>query len=188
MRRRSFIRGSGVVVAGSWIRMSLPAAMLTAAAAGKARAQGDEFKTLTATEASELEAIAAQIVPSRETPGATEAGVIYFMDAALTGSQSDALKLIRAGLTSLQAGSLNKFGIENFAGLDDAQKIELLTGIEDTPFFATVRFLTLAGLFTNPSYGGNRDQVGWKLIGFETPHASQPPFGYYDADYAAKGE
>jgi gluconate 2-dehydrogenase gamma chain len=188
MKRRSFIRGSGVVVAGSWISMSLPAAMLTAAAAGKARAQGDEFKTLTATEASELEAIAAQIVPSGETPGATEAGVIYFMDAALAGSKSDALKPIRAGLASLQAESLDKFGIENFAGLDDAQKIELLTDIEDTPFFETVRFLTLAGLFTDPSYGGNRDQAGWKLIGFDTQHASPPPFGYYDADYAAKGE
>jgi gluconate 2-dehydrogenase gamma chain len=188
MRRRSFIRKSGVVMAGSWISMSLPAVMLTAAAAGKARAQGDEFKTLTTTEASELEAIAAQIVPSGETPGATEAGVIYFMDAALTGSQTDALKPIRAGLASLRAESLNKFGIENFAGLDDAQKIELLTGIEETPFFATVRFLTLAGLFTNPSYGGNRDEAGWKLIGFETPHTSQPPFGYYDADYTAKGE
>ena len=175
-------------MAGSWISMSLPAAMLTAAAAGKAGAQGDGFKTLTAIEASELEAIAAQIVPSGETPGATEAGVIYFMDTALAGTKSDALKPIRAGLAPLQAESINKFGIEKFAGLDDAQKIELLTGIEETPFFETVRFLTLAGLFTNPSYGGNRDQVGWKLIGFDIQHASQPPFGYYDADYAAKGE
>lgn len=188
MKRRNFISQSGAFMAGSLITMSLPAAMLTAAAAGKARAQGDDFKTLTIAEAVELEAIAAQIVPTDETPGATEAGVIYFMDAALAGSQSHALKPIRAGLASLQAESRDRFDIEKFAGLDDAQKIELLTGIEDTEFFATVRHLTLAGMFTNPSYGGNRDQVGWKLIGFDGPHATQPPFGYYDADYAAKGE
>jgi hypothetical protein len=42
-------------------------------------------------------------------------------------------------------------------------------------------------MFSNPSYGGNRDEVGWKLIGFEAPHPWQPPFGYYDADYAEKG-
>lgn len=188
MRRRSFIGRSGVLVAGSWISMSLPTVMMTATAASKARAEGGDFKTLTATEASELAAIAGQIVPSGDTPGAAEAGVIYFMDAVLTSSKSDALEPVRAGLASLQAESQNRFGIKSFAGLDDAQKVELLTGIEDTPFFATLRFLTLAGLFTDPSYGGNRDQVGWKLIGFDTPHHSQPPFGYYDADYAKKGE
>ena len=34
-----------------------------------------------------------------------------------------------------------------------------------------------------PAYGGNRDGVGWKLIGFEDRHVFQPPFGYYDRDY-----
>jgi hypothetical protein len=43
--------------------------------------------------------------------------------------------------------------------------------------------LTVLGLFTMPSYGGNRDGIGWALIGFEDQHAFQPPFGYYDRDY-----
>ena len=38
-------------------------------------------------------------------------------------------------------------------------------------------------MFTLPAYGGNRDRVGWKLIGFEDTHAFYPPFGYYDRDY-----
>jgi hypothetical protein len=38
-------------------------------------------------------------------------------------------------------------------------------------------------MFTLPTYGGNRDGVGWKLIGFEDRHTFQPPFGYYDRDY-----
>jgi gluconate 2-dehydrogenase gamma chain len=37
------------------------------------------------------------------------------------------------------------------------------------------------GFLGNPSYGGNRDRIGWKLIGFEDRMAYQPPFGYYDA-------
>jgi hypothetical protein len=39
---------------------------------------------------------------------------------------------------------------------------------------------TLYGFLGNSSYGGNRDNVGWKLIGFEDRMAYQPPFGYYD--------
>jgi len=38
-------------------------------------------------------------------------------------------------------------------------------------------------MFALPQYGGNRDSVGWKLIGFEDLHVFHPPFGYYDRDY-----
>ena len=36
------------------------------------------------------------------------------------------------------------------------------------------------GLITNPEYGGNRDKLGWALIGFEDTYRYEPPFGYYD--------
>jgi len=36
------------------------------------------------------------------------------------------------------------------------------------------------GFLASPAWGGNRDKVGWKLIGFEDAGAFQPPFGYYD--------
>ena len=71
----------------------------------------------------------------------------------------------------------------SFASLTSAQQIEYLTSVERTPFFDTTRLLTLLGLFSMPEYGGNRNGVGWKLIGFDDQHAFQPPFGYYDRDY-----
>ena len=43
-------------------------------------------------------------------------------------------------------------------------------------------------MFSLPEYGGNRDKVGYELIGFEDRHAWQSPYGYYDADYAERGE
>ena len=49
-------------------------------------------------------------------------------------------------------------------------------------FFELLRTHTLYGFVGNPSYGGNRDRVGWKLIGFEDRMAYQPPFGYYDGE------
>jgi hypothetical protein len=39
------------------------------------------------------------------------------------------------------------------------------------------------GFFIDPAYGGNFNQIGWKLIGFEDKFNFKPPFGYYDRDY-----
>ena len=55
--------------------------------------------------------------------------------------------------------------------------------VEKTPFFNAVRRLTVLGLIALPKYGGNHDNLGWKLIGVEDRHFWQPPFGHYDADY-----
>ena len=41
---------------------------------------------------------------------------------------------------------------------------------------------TVTGFLATPNWGGNRGQVGWKLIGFEDAGAYQPPFGYYDRE------
>ncbi len=86
--------------------------------------------------------------------GAREAGVIYFIDRALSTFDADLSGAYRAGLVQVQ------------------QKRE-----ENVPRFRTH---TLYGFLGNSSYGGNRDHVGWKLIGFEDRMAYQPPFGYYD--------
>jgi hypothetical protein len=55
--------------------------------------------------------------------------------------------------------------------------------VDHTPFFDSMRFLTVLGMFSTPAYGGNRNGAGWKLLGFEDQHIFQPPFGYYDRDY-----
>ena len=47
-------------------------------------------------------------------------------------------------------------------------------------FFQTIRFFTIAGTFANPSWGGNRDRIGWQILGFEDRFTWQPPFGDYD--------
>lgn len=74
----------------------------------------------------------------------------------------------------------------SFSALGFKQQTEVLRGIDQTPFFGAVRFLTVAGMFANPSYGGNKGEVGWRLIGFNGAHANRPPFGYYDAKYGKR--
>jgi hypothetical protein len=58
-----------------------------------------------------------------------------------------------------------------------------LQQVDRTPFFGSLQQLTVLGALTMPQYGGNRDGLGWQLIGFTDQHAFAPPFGYYDRDY-----
>ena len=56
--------------------------------------------------------------------------------------------------------------------------------LEDGAFFGLIRNLTVQGMFAHPDRGGNRDKVGWRILGFEDRFAWQPPFGHYDAEAA----
>jgi gluconate 2-dehydrogenase gamma chain len=60
--------------------------------------------------------------------------------------------------------------------------------MEKTEFFGAVHFLTMAGMFADPVHGGNRNRVGWKMIGFEPKAVHHPPFGYYDAEAMRGGK
>jgi gluconate 2-dehydrogenase gamma chain len=150
-----------------------------------ARAVGDaKISFLTAAEAADIEAVAAQIIPTDDTPGAREAGVVFFIDRALATCLSHLASDYRAQLAQFQAACRARHpAAASFASLAPAQQIEYLTSVDRTPFFDTTRLLTLLGMFSRPEYGGNRNGVGWKLIGFEDQHVFQPPFGYYDRDY-----
>ena len=172
---------------GSWIALSLPTILATCQQASDARREDAPFVVLGAEEAAEFEAIAARIIPTDETPGATEAGVIYFIDNVLGGIRAESLAPMRVGLAALQASAAAALGVASFRALTPAQQDTLLTDIEDSEFFATMRFLTVAGMFSLPEHGGNRDKIGWQLLGFDDRYAWQPPFGFYDADYAEKG-
>jgi gluconate 2-dehydrogenase gamma chain len=140
------------------------------------------FQTLDPATAAEIDAITSQIIPSIDGPGAHEAGVIYFIDRALSTFDVDQLEAYRTGMASVQKKRQELFsGSMSIATLTNEQQIQLIHAIETTAFFELLRTHTLYGFLGNPSYGGNRDHVGWKLIGFDDRLAFQPPFGYYDA-------
>lgn len=182
--RRAFLK---TAAQRSLILLSLPAMLSAREQASAVQAGGHAFTTLKAEEAAEFAAIAARIIPTDETPGATEAGVIYFIDQVLGTSRPEALAPMRAGLATLQASARSTYQASTFRGLDAVRQDALLQSIETTPFFETMRYLTIAGMFSRPEYGGNRDGIGWRLIGFEDRHMWQPPFGFYDASHMSAG-
>jgi gluconate 2-dehydrogenase gamma chain len=139
---------------------------------------------LSAAEAADVEAVTAQIIPTDDTAGAREAGVVYFIDRALATFLSQLADDYRAQLRAFQGECRERHpGAGSFASLTSAQQFEYLKTVDQTPFFETTRLLTLLGMFSLPAYGGNRNGLGWKLIGFEDRHSFRPPFGYYDRNY-----
>lgn len=174
-----------------------------------------KLEFLTPAQAADVEAISAAIIPTTDTPGAREAGVVYFVDRGLMTFAQDQREPLLQGLKVLTA--LTKELIpkaESFASLTAAEQVDVLKALEAAKpeekesaypgpkgalanangqeIFGMFRFMTVLGVFANPEYGGNRNHVGWDLVSFKPAMAHFPPFGYYDKEYreqhAAKPE
>jgi gluconate 2-dehydrogenase gamma chain len=158
--------------------------MLAAQSARLASAQGKPFKSLSARDAAEVEALTAQIIPSSgDSPGAREAHVIYFIDQSLASFDNEKRDAYVKGLAAVQDKRRELFpNSQSIASLSRDQQIALVAAIEKTPFFEILRTHTVMGFLANPEYGGNRNEIGWKHIGFESSHHFTPPFGYYDRE------
>lgn len=136
---------------------------------------------LTREQAAEVEAFASRIIPTDETPGAREAGVVYFIDRGLSTWAQGQRPMFMEGLAKLSRDVGAKFsGQTRLSALTPQQQDEVLKSIEQTPFFGTMRFATLAGMFSLPTHGGNKDFVGWKLVGQVEAMEFKSPFGWYD--------
>ena len=181
--RRSFVVSAtgtlAALAAFEWSEVARAAQHAHAAAADPSTT----FANLTATQAASVAAIAARIVPTDDAPGATEAGVVYFIDRGLGSFLGADREAFLKGLAEFETEVAAAHAGEAFTALPPETQDAFLKSVETTAFFNQARLWTLFGLLASPAYGGNRDGVGWKLAGFEDAHAFTPPFGYYDRDY-----
>jgi gluconate 2-dehydrogenase gamma chain len=84
-------------------------------------------------------------------------------------------EVYRAAIRDVNGYCAKQHG-KSFAALSTAQQDEVLRGLDagkielDTVraqfFFNMLLANTIEGFFADPVYGGNRDKVGWKLVGF----------------------
>lgn len=184
--RRNFLRATGGAIGAAWLGVQWSDIAAAAEHAHQAAAGSIDhgFKVLTPAQARDVEAIASQIVPSGATPGAREAGAVYFIDHVNAGVFAQGAPEFLAGLAAFQRDfAAARPGAGQFADLDAPAQLDYLKTVDRTAFFATMRFLTVAGMLALPSYGGNEHKLGWKMVGFVDQHAWTPPFGYYDRDY-----
>lgn len=190
--RRDFLTAVGNLASAAWITLNWSEIAFAAEQAEHAGHAGHgaaaapaTIKTLNKADAADVDAIANLIVPGGAAPGARDAHVIYFIDNALGGFFKEQQLAFRQGLGEFRRGFAARHGADKvFAEAPEAQQIAWLHEVDETPFFAAVRRLTVLGLIALPKYGGNHDYLGWKLIGVEDSHIWTPPFGHYDRDYA----
>jgi gluconate 2-dehydrogenase gamma chain len=138
--------------------------------AHQAATAGTEGKLqfLSAQEAEDVGALASLIIPSGSTPGAREAGAVYFIDRALATFDKDKREAYRRGLSMAQARRQQLFpGSKSIANLKPDQQLRFAKAIENTDFFEMLRVHTVIAFLGPAEYSGRRDQAGWTLIGFK---------------------
>lgn len=200
--RRNFLVHATTGLGTAWLATNWPAALAASAHARLAAASAapPKFEFFTDEQAVEVAAIAARIIPSDDSPGATEAGAVYFIDRGLITISPEAQPIYRDGLQQFQTDIHEMFpGIAKFSAASLVQQDQSLQS-QDNPsaprrrnrpapgtpsFFETIRVHTIAAFLIDPEseYAGNRSGVGWQLIGREPGHGFQPPFGFYDKNY-----
>jgi len=148
---------------------------------------------LTAEEASLVEAICEQIIPSDDWPGAKDAGVARFIDKQLTGPYIRFQEGYAKGLASVKASSLliHKVSFEqlsweeqtiflknmesgklaaicnDLSGSISAEKI--WENGADRQFFNLIRDHSMQGFYGSPRHGGNKNYISYKMVGLDYP-------------------
>src|SRR5689334_5051346 len=116
--RRRFLSHGIAGISATWIAAHWPAALAAAQHAHNSAqsATPSKFEFFTTEQAAEIEAMSARIIPTDATPGAREAGVVYFIDRALTTFASDLRKVYAEGMAEVQTRTRKMFpGVEKFS-------------------------------------------------------------------------
>lgn len=184
MRRREFLSIPAAAMVGPLLSMLARESVRLQARDGRIRVP---LRFFTAAEARVISAACERIFPGDPSgPGATDAGVVIYIDRQLAGpygrdkyrymkppfvasvpehgyqGKESPRQIYRAGLRDLG----------NFADLPAEDQDKKLFEIESTRFFVLLRSHTIEGMFCDPMHGGNADLVSWKMIGFPGPQMS----------------
>lgn len=135
-----------------------------------------------ASEASLLTAVCEQIIPRDDTPGATDAGVIFYIDRQLFGAHSRHQRTYRRGLESFRNTCLQVCQAP-FEKLPFDQQTDVLRLIESgkapkdlwgsqsqQSFFDLVIDHARQGFYGSPRHGGNRNYVSYQMLGLAYPN------------------
>lgn len=153
-------------------------------------------------EARTIDAITARIFPADDrSGGGHEAEVVVYIDRALAGYSRHLQNFYRHHLRELDVYCSAHFG-GPFVGLSEGVQYEVIehmdtgdtalgelgplllpepttreSGRPNAPvtlqiFFNVLWEHTIQGLFCDPAYGGNKNAIGWRAIGFPGAHWS----------------
>ena len=141
-----------------------------------------DYRFFTAAEATRLIAICEQIIPRDDAPGATDVGVIHYIDRQLCGPLSRHQTTYRLGLEGIHKTCLQIYQAP-FEQLDFKSQTAALCLIEankapqefwgkqsQAEFFTLVITHTRQGFYGSPRHGGNRDYASYRMLGIAYPN------------------
>jgi Gluconate 2-dehydrogenase subunit 3 len=109
-------------------------------------------------------------------PGAIELGVVDYIEAAL--AEGVGARVWVEGLAALDACAVARHG-QRFDACSPDERDAILAAFEagtagsgvvdEAGFFELLRDHVLQGMFGDPSYGGNRERGGWRLLSYPGP-------------------
>jgi gluconate 2-dehydrogenase gamma chain len=189
--RRDFLLQTALYGGALFASLQIPRPRALAAAA-----ESTKPIVLTTEQWKLVEAISGRIIPSDDEPGAIEAGVVNFVDKALAHEDKALAPVYVAGLAGVDAVAQKRFQ-KPFVALAAADQDAVLAALDSgkadgwpkgpvgaKDFFTAVRAHTVFGFLCDPSYGGNRDWVGWKVVGY--PGRQHHRGGYTPAQMLGK--
>lgn len=144
--------------------------------------QSKSWLFFTEEEALAVMALCEQIIPAdAHGGGATEAGVIHYIDRQLVAVFDYDQAIYQAGIAALQATVLDLHG-KRFEELDSNTQYTLLVDMEkgalakthwkeldQQRFFKLVVSHTMQGFYGAPRHGGNRNYMSYKMMGLDYP-------------------
>ncbi len=161
LTRRSFLKGSAILtgtIAASSVLFALAPSPVWAVA----------LTTLTQDEGSALLQMGRVLYPHQKLPDAVYALLVKDLDAAAAADPALAAQL-RAGV-----GEINRAAGGKFIAADEATRLKIVTAIEASPFFQTVRAKCVTSLYDNDMAfaafgypGSSWDKGGYITRGFQ---------------------
>jgi gluconate 2-dehydrogenase gamma chain len=144
--------------------------------------QESSWHFFTDAEAACVIALCEQIIPADEHGGgATEAGVIHYIDRQLIAVFDYDQVVYQQGIAALQATCLEIHG-QRFEALDLEEQHRICTKLEENAlpegewgeidqsrFFRLLINHTMQGFYGPPRHGGNRNYMSYKMMDLEFP-------------------
>ncbi|MEE8175753.1 MAG: gluconate 2-dehydrogenase subunit 3 family protein [Gemmatimonadota bacterium] len=176
LTRRDFVARSAFYGSTFWLLWNVPRPL-----AFRAAQESGERLVLTEDEWNLVEAITGRIVPTDHEPGAIEANCVNFIDKVLAHEDAYLKPTYYRGLPGVDAVTEERFG-RPFVELRTEEQDAVLEALESgdvqswpsdevapEEFFEAVRVHTIIGFLADPSYGGNQEYAGWKVVGYPGP-------------------
>jgi len=164
--RRKFIQVASVAAAGSMVCCTN---------------RKSPWRFFTLEEGQTVAAICDRLIPADQDPGATQAGVVNFIDLQLMGPYKRYRVTYRLGVRGVEEASLRMFG-HGFTELNPERQDVLLKQLESggvageawkavssKDFFSLILTHAMQGYYGDPRHGGNRARVSWKMLGLPYP-------------------